>query len=110
MKLSLLPLCGFRTIRGVLLALAGALAGEHAQACMGSQAALPPQEAAEETGVHTKASLALRASCEASASYASPAQKLQVDLEGELGDLVPPACSLMSEAKHAHPSSSDTGS
>ena len=49
--------------------------------------------------MHTKASQALRAACKASASYASPAQKLQADLEGEVGDLDPPLADEQSQAR-----------
>ena len=80
-KLSPLPLCGLNTVLGSLLALAGTLARVHALAAPGLRAALPPQQAAGGSAVHTKAPRPLEQPAEASASYASPAQKFQADLE-----------------------------
>ena len=94
-KLSLLPLCAFNTVLGALLALAGALAREHALACAGltsSFAAPGGCRAAwrERQGNTRPSAQPTEASVSPSDELCLPAQKLQADLKGKRGDLVPP--------------------
>ena len=75
-KLSPLPLGGLNTVLGSLLALAGTLARVHALAAPGLRAALPPQQAAGGSAVHTQGTQALGAACRSLCKLCKPSAEV----------------------------------